>query len=264
MRRVRHREGVMMDSWHEADTYLHGGRNKSSRPIENNTRVERRDDDIAIRLHGTDVVTYHKDGSVTLDSGGWLTVTTKNRMNDYLGGRAYIGSDRGVWYVYRKGTWERVCRYFDGITVAFDGTILNPQDPSLEERKAEAERKMRLRIEKYVNIYMKQLADGMPMPSGGDCWYCSLFGDKDNDHLLNHLTENYYVPTMLWNAMRARGYRDVSLTMGLFLDIEAADNGVMRVRRAYKSTDPDQRILKDFRRTLGKYLRKRLMPTVAA
>lgn len=254
----------MIDTWFGADTYLHGGRNKSSRPIENNTRIERRDDDIAVRLHGTDVVTFHKDNSVTLNSGGWLTVTTKDRMNTYLGSRAHVYSKRGLWYVAGMGDWTGGVRYFDGIRIAFDGTVLNPPDEALVERKREAEIKMRKRIDKFADAYIAQLADGMPMPSNGDCWDCSLFGDKSDDHLEQHLREGYYVPSMLWNAMKDRGYRDISVTMGLFLDIKAADEGVMRVRRAWGSTEPDQRILKDFRRTLGKYLRKRLIRTVAA
>lgn len=255
---------TMVSHYASAQSHLAGGRNKDSRPVENNTRVERRGDDIAIRLHNTDVATIHPDDSITLDSGGWLTVTTKDRMNRALGNRSVrIGSDRGRWYVYRG--WDvKVCRYFDGIRIAADGTILNPPDPTLEERKREAEAKMRKRIDKFVGGYITQLADGMPMPSGGDCWGCSMFGDRDSYHLEQHLRENYFVPTMLWNAMKARGYRDVNTTMAIFLDIEAADRGVMRARRAYRSEEADKSTLKDFRMALGKYLRKRLMPTVAA
>jgi hypothetical protein len=251
------------ETWFGAQTFVMGGRSKVSRPIENNTRIEQRGDDYAVVLHGTDVVTYHKDGSVTLDSGGWLTVTTKDRMNGYLGTRARVWSERGKWFVGRwDGTRART-RFFDGITIASDGTVLNPPDPSLEQRKAEAEAKMRKRIDKFVDGYIAQLADGMPVPSGGDCWGCSMFGDHDTSHLLDHLTENYFVPTMLWNAMKDRGYRDVSTTMGIFLDYEAYNTGVMRVRRAWHSEEADKNTLKDFRRALGKYLRKRLITTVA-
>ena len=255
---------MSVSNWWAADTFLHGGRSKVNRPIENNTRVVRLNDDrIGIRLHDTDVVVFDKDGSVTLDSGGWLTVTTKDRMNRYLGDRGRIGSDRGVWFIYDR-SWEKRIRYFDGIRIAADGTILNPPDPALEARKRDAEVKMRKLIDRFVDGYMKQLADGMPVPSGGDCWGCSLMGDRDDDHLLGHMTEPYYVPTMIWNAMKARGYRDVQLTMGLFLDVKAFEAGTQRVRREWNSDQPDKSTLTDFRRALGKYLRKRLIPTVAS
>lgn len=70
-----------------------------SRKLENNTYLERRDNDsIAIRLHNTDIVTLHKDDTVTLSSGGWLTMTTKNRISNYAPG-IRIESDQGVWQV---------------------------------------------------------------------------------------------------------------------------------------------------------------------
>lgn len=274
---------MTISNWFGAQTFVLGGRSKVSRPIENNTRVVTRGEDFAVQLHDTDVVTFHQDGSVTLDSGGWLTVTTKARMNEYLGDRGRVYSDRGKWFFYPStrgwgslNTEDKV-RYFDGIRIASDGTILNPPDPKLEERKAEAEVKMRKRIDAYVNGYMKALANGMPVPSGGDCWDCSFIvsdgpdkgkplGDVKsdrNDHLISHLTERYYVPTLLWNAMKERGYRDVALTMGMFLDITAWEAGTMRVRREWGSDKPDTSVTKIFRTTLGKYLRKRLIPTVA-
>ena len=84
---------MSVSNWFGAETFVKGGRSKVSRPIENNTRIEQRGEDYAVRLHETDVVTFHMDGSVTLDSGGWLTVTTKARMNEFIGDRARIASD---------------------------------------------------------------------------------------------------------------------------------------------------------------------------
>ena len=260
-----------VSNWFGAETFVKGGRSKVDSPIENNTRIVTRDEDYAVRLHNTDVVTFHRDGSVTLDSGGWLTVTTKDRMNRYLGDRGRVASDRGKWFIY-DGSWEKRIRYFDGIRIASDGTILNPPDPKLEERKAEAEAKMRKRVDRFMDGYIKALAEGMPVPSSGDCWGCG-FQTEDGraagdiglagEHLLSHLTDRYYVPSLIWNAMKERGYRDVNVTMSLFLDVKAYEAGTQRVRREWNSDQPDKRQLSEFRRILGKYLRKRLIPTVA-
>lgn len=38
----------------------------------------------ALQYHSTDVVTAYPNGSVKLDSGGWITSTTKERINRYL------------------------------------------------------------------------------------------------------------------------------------------------------------------------------------
>ena len=39
-------------------------------------------DEIALRYHGTSVVTWKRDGDVILRSNGFRTVTTKARIND--------------------------------------------------------------------------------------------------------------------------------------------------------------------------------------
>ena len=53
-----------------------------------------------VRLHNTVVARRHPGGQIFLDSGGYLTVTTKRRINEAL--RAW-GQD---WRVYQhKGEW---------------------------------------------------------------------------------------------------------------------------------------------------------------
>jgi len=261
----------------EGQRYLEGGRDKTSRPIENNTRVERRGDDLAIKLHATDIAVIHPDDSITLDSGGWLTMTTKERMNRALGTRPVkIGSDRGVWFIY-QGWQNKICRYFDGITISEHGDILNPRNEALEERLAIAEGKMGKSIDRFMDGYFETMeADAMTLPGGGDCWYCSMIvsngvdkgkplGDANssNDHLFEHIKERYYVPSLLWNAMRVRGYRDLNLTMSMYLDRDSWEAGLMRVQRGWGSDAPDINARKELRHQLRKYLRKHLIPTRA-
>lgn len=80
-----------------ADTELQSARNEANgKPIANNTRLYRRGDGvIALTLHATDVVTFYRDGRIVLDSGGWRTVTTKDR----IGYAANVYSVKGEWYV---------------------------------------------------------------------------------------------------------------------------------------------------------------------
>lgn len=57
---------------------------RSSRPAGNNTSVERlAADAIGIRLHRTIVVIHYADGVLTLNSGGWRSVTTAHRMSAF-------------------------------------------------------------------------------------------------------------------------------------------------------------------------------------
>ena len=287
----------MIHSYAQAIDHLAGGRDKNSRPVANNTRVERRGDDIAIKLHATDVATIHPDNSITLNSGGWLTVTTKDRMNSALRNRSVtLGSWHGAWFIYGcvrcdRGirtdhplhdeagpSWEKLGRYFDGITISDLGEILNPRDNSLEVRLEEAERKMIKSVDGYLDGYFEAMEAGtMPLPSGGDCWDCSMIvsdgkdkgkplGDvRDGDHLWSHIKERYYVPSLLWNATKAPRppLTDTNFVMTTRLDREAWENdGLMRVRRAWQSDQPDRYSVKELRRDLRKYLRRRLIPTL--
>lgn len=113
------------------------GRNREWRKLGNNTYLLRDADGstLHVRLHNTNIMTFRPDGSVTLHSGGWRTVTTKARMNEYLSGWG-ISQERGQWYVTRQNPkykgweetpdepfWERVCLFAEGITLRPDGTV---------------------------------------------------------------------------------------------------------------------------------------------
>ena len=129
---------------------------------------------------------------------------------------------------------------------------------------------MKKRIDKYVNGFIVELKKGtMPMPSGGDCWYCSLrtdggvpMGDSMQTlhsdgsltrevniyHLLSHMSERYYVPSLAVNALRERGYKDVGIYMWLDMDQDAGTMGKPGGR--YDGV----------KRDLVKYMSKRLIP----
>jgi len=63
------------------------------------------------------------------------------------------------------------------------------------------------RINKYANDYVNEFVAGnIPAPSGGDCWGCHLVDQSGNpgmgsDHLISHIKEKYYVPSLLLNAI---------------------------------------------------------------
>lgn len=99
--------------------------------MRNNTYLIRRDvDTIALRLHSTDVVTWHADGSMEVSTGGWNTVTTKDRINGYWEGRVW--SDRGHMFASFQG--QTVAFAGCHVSVTTDGTLVG--DDAEEERKA--------------------------------------------------------------------------------------------------------------------------------
>jgi hypothetical protein len=89
-----------------AEDYLKGGRSKIDRPVARNTRLRRiTADSIALVLHNTAVVTYHRDGTQSIYSGGWNTQTTKQRIHEYSNARVYNapGSYQCTWVVGHTG-----------------------------------------------------------------------------------------------------------------------------------------------------------------
>lgn len=66
-----------------------------------NTTI-RRDENgcIVIRLYATDIITYHPDNTIVLNSGGHHTSTTKNRINAFLSPYATVYAKRHKWYIH--------------------------------------------------------------------------------------------------------------------------------------------------------------------
>ena len=74
----------------EAISMVRGKRNGKRRKVGNNTYAEiLHDNSVGIMLHSTYVVKIHPDNTYTLQTGGWQTVTTKDRINQYSPVRVY-------------------------------------------------------------------------------------------------------------------------------------------------------------------------------
>lgn len=75
-------------------------------------------DETKFMYHNTDVVRVSKDGTVTLNSGGYRTATTKLAMNQVSNQYGYgfqVYQDKGAWFV--RFTGAALTRLFsDGMT----------------------------------------------------------------------------------------------------------------------------------------------------
>ena len=202
---------MQVNGFRQADAALQG-RSSARRKLANNTYLERRGDgSIAVKLYETDVVTYHPDESLVFNSGGWLTATTKDRMNEYGKSGYRIYSVRGVWYVGKDGSWEpdKAMPYKGGLTFHADGTVTGAGERS----DADAIKALRKAIRKYADLCAAAVP--LPKPGHGDCWYCLMrtedgksLGDavKDVEHLQSHIDEDYVVPSLVWSALVEAGY----------------------------------------------------------
>jgi hypothetical protein len=80
------------------------------------------EDGLAYVYHRTEVVRVALNGSVTLKTGGWDTVTTKDRLNRYQD-LCRVYSERGEWRVRVYG--GRAYPFSGGMTITKDGQVLD-------------------------------------------------------------------------------------------------------------------------------------------
>jgi hypothetical protein len=74
--------------------------NAIRKPLGNNTYLYKDGNDFVVRLHSTNVVRIRPDGTYVLNSGGWSSKTTKDRINAYS--PACISQKARTWYVYPR------------------------------------------------------------------------------------------------------------------------------------------------------------------
>ena len=98
----------------EATRMVHGLGNRMRRKVGNNTYAEiLQDGTVAIKLHSTYVVKIHPDNTYTLNSGGWQTATTKDRINQYSPKRVHQRNFE--WFVSVNG---KDYPFIDGMVVS--------------------------------------------------------------------------------------------------------------------------------------------------
>ena len=215
-----------------------------------------------------DQQTGYRNYREMMDTYGSQEAWREAYLTDLRARRAYLKAER---------EWDQRNRvpFYDGITVDSDGYAprLRADGPSPAKlRRHEASvKKMKAKIDKYVNGFIAALKDGkVGMPGAGDCWYCSMhradtgqvLGDamdtlhsdgsvsieQAHSHLIEHMKDRYYVPSLAVNALRERGYKDVGIYFHLDMDADAGTMG--------KSDGRYDGVKRD----MVKYMSKRLVP----
>jgi len=169
-----------------------------------------------IRLHLTDIVTYLPNGRIKLNTGGWKTVTTKDRINKQLEANCpgwHVWSDKNEMYL-GYGRWNNadhvIYHWHDDIIIY--GNHVTCDGKAYDKEQVKLASKHQRKVKKYAKDFIKALMAGdVPAPGGGDCWFCSFVGKdgvswgemgEHNDHLYAHIVEKYYVPSLLMRAIK--------------------------------------------------------------
>lgn len=259
---TRNLSDLGLADWRAADAYL-GSR--TSRKIANNTVLHRIPDvgTIAVRHFETDIVTFEPQDAngrqyLVLRTGGWYSVTTKERLNALLQRPGYrrigtVGSTRGVWYYSTSGVAgsasdapiadpsdlaHHTITFFDGLRIdAATGAPINGGSYAAHEaaRRNARDTQMLRRIKRYVDttVTPEHLREA-EAHAAGDCLLCLIRPTEEGaaaratGHLHTHLEENYLPFALIRNAYIDRRYGDPKFVLAM--DWEHQGNGRFNLR----------------------------------
>lgn len=180
----------------------------------------------AFVMYETIVADWALPDTITLNSGGWQTYTTKENINGALRSIFPTPADapqvyqrNGQWFVaYKQGDKRAECPFKDGCQYHISKQTVTG---AMSDDEVEALYALRAKIRAYVKA--------MPLPlypNPGDCWYCLMqvqdgpqagqtLGDATGDttHLIAHINEGYYPGALVWNALRWAGWANPGFIM---------------------------------------------------
>lgn len=231
----RRSKSTMLD---ELPPYLRDQVRESKMEARNTLRAVLADGTIIWRYHSTTVFTRLSDGSVHLNTGGWDTLTTRDRMNMALhrdgpaGGFHFsVGTDRGVLYLHRR---KSAAPYGDGKSWPFNawasigprgGDIQTDQDMT----QAKADRKA---LDAYMKAWRATPMQDMMERSAGDPWVLPDEHGKLDSYFVRDWIESRYCfgKLALW-ALEFSGRANAGRLLPMF-PRDIIDSAVRRYLRA--------------------------------
>lgn len=133
-----------------------------------------------IRLHETDVLTFHPNGALTIDTGGWNTHTTRARLREFLPRGFNVWTHRGeLTLSHPKGE----TRFRESCYIGPRGAV----KPDMTPRALDSDRRL-------LDAFMRHVRKtGLPSieESGGDPWVFSP-GQVTPDVMRDWLESRYF------------------------------------------------------------------------
>lgn len=253
-------------SYAEAEAFLAAKGVDSRKVCGDNTYVERRGDDIAIRLHQTDIITFLKAASplIVLNTDGWHTLITRQRLEQFLPAPLTLYAFKGQWRIGLKDgqRWATTKEenthsvvFTDGLKLIWN-TVgwepLNALTSDAEEKLNAAKRDLDKAVKAYCKkldaklpVWAQEIKENQSLNVAGDPWCCTMgVGAEGNGHLWTHLKDGYVFPTIVVRAFEDSGRWDGG-------GLTAADRAVTHLAYGFS---------REITREVAKYLRKKLNP----
>jgi len=93
--------------------FLRRGKPTNVKKIAKNTLEIIKDNVRIIRYYDTNILTF-KNNTITLNSGGWETSSTKRRINEHLPSDVYIFTKNYEWFINIK---NKIMPFMDGMKI---------------------------------------------------------------------------------------------------------------------------------------------------
>lgn len=151
-----------------------------------------------IRLHETDILTFHDNGGITIYTGGFNTVTTRSRLNEFLPrGKGYVSTHKGqIRYSMGYGTKETPFR--ETLYIGPRGAVKPDKAPASLDKDR-----------KRIDAFMKHVkANGLPQDSAGDPWVFDKVVCPETawDWIdSNYMTQRLYVLALEFTGLQPMG-----------------------------------------------------------
>jgi len=171
-----------------------------------------------IRLHDTDILTFHPGGSISIYTGGFNTMTTRERLNRFLPEPFVVWTHRGVlnlgngrpWF---EGKTRRVMsvQIRERATIGARGALRSDTGPG--GRKADSDRRL---IDGFMRKFLK--LETLPTPNGGDPWIPvdQKTGKYGESYVREWLREKYIFGSLIVAAGRFAGLTDTGVGYVMF------------------------------------------------
>lgn len=187
-------------------------KNRESKKLANNTYLMWSGENLTVELHNSPILTFYPNGDTMIDLCGWNTMTTRDRINEFLPQEFKVSTDKGILYLCRDRivggyrTFESFV-FKDGITIGSRGGVRGAGSRSSVKEM----QKLRKSALQYCKDYIKKLCSNkVPAPSEGDCWDCSFIDEDEktmgelskSSHIHHHIKQKYYVPSLFANAIK--------------------------------------------------------------
>jgi hypothetical protein len=110
------------------------------------------------------VVTFHPDKTMTLNTGGWDTPTTKSRINDHMPSGTSVYNHKGSWHVQTND--GHMHKFEDGMRIDQNGHRMDKEPVGLHHPVKDAAVKQAKRQAK-LDAAAKLKADQPELPLKG-------------------------------------------------------------------------------------------------